>query len=220
MSFFGKPLQNPLLRIRKELIPSTPSSRNKTTSSTKPTPSTTSSKKTLSRPTPKNTSSSKSHSKETLHPSVPAQKRKRSNLSQRQSSTLFADSSSEEEDDAFDISKRSRSASTIPKGTDIEDFVDLKRILRPREEDENAEGISVIHAADVASLDLSDKFEPALKAKRSDDLKVRLYYPGAPQPERYIHLLQISTSNTNFLTKDTNSSTKKTNSTRSKKSST
>lgn len=61
----------------------------------------------------------------------------------------------------------------------------MKRILRARGGNEDAEGVSVIHAADVASLELSDKFEPALKAERGHDLKVRLYYPGASQPERY-----------------------------------
>lgn len=63
--------------------------------------------------------------------------------------------------------------------------MDFKRRLRPQiQETDGGGGIpSVIHAADVARLDL-DKFEPALKASRDDDLKVRLYYPGAPQPER------------------------------------
>lgn len=182
MSFFGKNLQNPLLHIKRESKPITKPTTKPAPATRPPPPSTSQTpRKTLSRPasTSQVKPSPSTKSRETLHPL----KRKRPIITPRQSSTPFGDSSSDDDDDV-DI-KRSRSTSAIPRSADAEDSVDFKRRLRPQtQETDGGGGIpSVIHAADVARLDL-DKFEPALKASRDDDLKVRLYYPGAPQPER------------------------------------
>lgn len=170
MAFFGKSLKNPVSQIKKESVPVKPSTTSKRNLAK--------SALLVSHPPRRKASHTEPANTTTASP----RKRRRTNLTPLSSSTPFGDESSDE--DGYDV-KSSRSASAIPRSIE-EAPIDAKRSIRLGLDSIDAKDgiLSIIHAADVASLELG-KFVPALKASRDDDLKVRLYYPGAESPERY-----------------------------------
>lgn len=192
MAFFGKTLQNPIVQLKRESVPV------KSSSLSIPAPSRSAiaskaSRRLVSRSEPVSKASKATANggdRELLQP----RKRRRTNrTTPSHSSTPFDEDSSD--DDEEPDAKRSRSTSAIPRSTDGDESIDFKRRLRAKNNpsEKNGGTFSVVHAADVASLG-QDKFVPALGASREDDLKVRLYYPGASQPERYLALQKLSVS--------------------------
>lgn len=144
--------------------------------------------------TPKAPSRASSHSaspqpnsKSRPDPQQPDRKRKTSARPPKRVSPVASsrvdfgsDSGSEDDEDwvrALDSRKR-RKRGRLEDGR----YVDPNRRLRhPRATEGEVEGLEVIHAAEVASLEL--KCEPVLGAKE-DEVAVGLRYPSLQKPER------------------------------------
>lgn len=175
MAFFGKSIPKPIIQVKKESRPASPAPSK--SPATRPIAT--------ARRTASRSDSNRSQSRASINRSaqdLQPRKRKRTNLNSTQSSTVFDDDSSEDEEDDAEA-KRSRSASSIPRAIE-DDSIDLKRRLRLKNNSSDTP-IHIIHAEDVAYLEKDNKFKPALGASLEDDVKVKLYYPGALQPERY-----------------------------------
>lgn len=181
MAFFGKSLRNPVTQIKRESVtvkPSTAIIKSNISKSAVVSNSLISSK-----PSPRK----RYHTEPANTTTISPRKRRRPNFTPVSPSTPFGDESSDESSDKnYYDTKSSRSASIIPRSIEESPTVSKRHIrLKPDPiQTKGGASISVIHAADIASLDLG-KFVPALKASRNDDLKVRLCYPGAALLERY-----------------------------------